>query len=267
MQLFGARVVVLADRGGHLDWLVRERGWYPSSGTSLEPVGTPYGVEGYEDHRLRGSTSSSAGAFPDRMVVPTSGGDAIYGPWKGFRELQPSRRRGRLAADGGGAGGRLRSDRSRLARGRHGRARASGPADRSRYRSPTRPAARPRSGRSSSPAARRRRCRTRRSSTRCDGWRGRGSRVEPSSATAVAGALALAARGELGPDEDVVCVLTGAGVKWPDALVEDAHAAGARRTRARRRSARGSTRWTAARARRDRPDLTPRNRLRQSAFR
>jgi threonine synthase len=42
--------------------------------------------------------------------------------------------------------------------------------------------------------------------------------VEPSSAASVAAALALAARGDLGEDEDVVCVLTGAGVKWPDAL-------------------------------------------------
>jgi len=25
---------------------------------------------------------------------------------------------------------------------------------------------------------------------------------------------------KLGPDEDVVCVLTGAGAKWPDALLE-----------------------------------------------
>ena len=47
-----------------------------------------------------------------------------------------------------------------------------------------------------------------------------GIAVEPSSATSVAAALGLAARGELGADEDVVCVLTGAGVKWPDALID-----------------------------------------------
>jgi threonine synthase len=49
---------------------------------------------------------------------------------------------------------------------------------------------------------------------------GQGMAVEPSSAASVAVALDLAARGELGPDEDVVCVLTGAGAKWPDALVD-----------------------------------------------
>src|SRR6185436_6691325 len=87
MQLFGARVVVLADRGGHLAWLVRERGWYPSSGMTPEPVGTPYGVEGYKTIGYE-IYFQLGGRFPDRVVVPTSGGDAIYGPWKGFRELQ-----------------------------------------------------------------------------------------------------------------------------------------------------------------------------------
>jgi threonine synthase len=49
---------------------------------------------------------------------------------------------------------------------------------------------------------------------------GQGIAVEPSSAAPVAAALALAARNALEADEDVVCVLTGAGVKWPDALVD-----------------------------------------------
>lgn len=49
---------------------------------------------------------------------------------------------------------------------------------------------------------------------------GQGIAAEPSSAAAVAAALALAARGDLSADEDVVCVLTGAGAKWPDALVD-----------------------------------------------
>src|SRR5262249_12060990 len=47
---------------------------------------------------------------------------------------------------------------------------------------------------------------------------GQGIAVEPSSAASVAAALTLASKGELASDEDVVCVLTGAGAKWPDAL-------------------------------------------------
>ena len=87
MQLFGARVVVLADRAAHVGWLVRERGWYPSTGMTPEPVGTPYGVEGYKTIAYE-VFFQLGGRFPERMLVPTSGGDAIYGPWKGFRELR-----------------------------------------------------------------------------------------------------------------------------------------------------------------------------------
>src|SRR5215831_16575998 len=52
-----------------------------------EPVGTPYGVEGYKTiaHEVYFQLGER---FPSRMLVPTSGGDAIYGPWKGFRELE-----------------------------------------------------------------------------------------------------------------------------------------------------------------------------------
>jgi threonine synthase len=47
-----------------------------------------------------------------------------------------------------------------------------------------------------------------------------GIAVEPASAAAVAAALAIMGRGEVGPGEDLVCVLTGAAVKWPDALAD-----------------------------------------------
>ncbi len=41
---------------------------------------------------------------------------------------------------------------------------------------------------------------------------------EMASAAPVAGALALHRRGALPPGAAVVCVVTGAGVKWPDTL-------------------------------------------------
>ena len=41
---------------------------------------------------------------------------------------------------------------------------------------------------------------------------------EAASASAVAGALALHRRGAFPPGAPVVCVVTGAGVKWPDTL-------------------------------------------------
>ena len=257
MQLFGARVVVLADRAAHVGWLVRERGWYPSSGMTPEPVWHALRRRGLQDDRLRD-------LLPARRPLPGAGARADVRRRRDLRSLEGipraagARRAGRAATDGRGAGGRLRPDRARMARGRRGGAGASGSAndrgvDRGRDRR-----ARRRSGRSPSPEAPRRRCRMRRS---CDAMRrlaGQGIAVEPSSAAPVAAALALAARSELETDEDVVCVLTGAGAKWPDALV-DALTPRELRTRARRPCARGSTRSTRSRRPGDRaaPTLTP----------
>jgi threonine synthase len=45
-----------------------------------------------------------------------------------------------------------------------------------------------------------------------------GLAVEPSAAASVAGALAEQRAGRIGPDQDVVCMVTGALAKWPDDL-------------------------------------------------
>jgi threonine synthase len=46
-----------------------------------------------------------------------------------------------------------------------------------------------------------------------------GLAVEPSAAASVAGALAEQQAGRIRSDQDVVCIVTGALVKWPDDLV------------------------------------------------
>jgi threonine synthase len=218
MQLFGARVAVLADRGAHVGWLVRERGWYPSTGMTPEPVGTPYGVEGYKT--IAYEVFFQLGArFPGRMLVPTSGGDAVYGPWKGFKELQTL-----------GALGPLPRMVAVLAAGcdpivRGWRAGATvvpvhpdpqtmavSIADETGGPASLRAIAE--SGGSAEAVSEEAILGAMRRLAR------QGIAVEPSSAASVAVALALTARGELAPDEDVVCVLTGAGAKWPDALVD-----------------------------------------------
>jgi threonine synthase len=218
MQLFGARVVVLADRGAHVAWLVRERGWYPSTGMTPEPVGAPYGVEGYKT--IAYEVFFQLGArFPGRVLVPTSGGDAIYGPWKGFRELRALGAAGALprmvAVQAAGCDPIVRGWRAGAATvpvHPDPRTIAVSIADETGGPASLRAVAES-SGAAEAVSdeaildAMRRLAR-------------QGIAVEPSSAAPVAAALDLLARGELDAAEDVVCVLTGAGAKWPDALVD-----------------------------------------------
>jgi predicted small lipoprotein YifL len=70
-----------------MEALVREHGFVPCSmlGTFAGPA-NPYGVEGYKT--IAFEVAAQLGSAPDRMCVPTSGGDALYGPYKGFREMQ-----------------------------------------------------------------------------------------------------------------------------------------------------------------------------------
>ena len=218
MQLFGARVAVLADRGAHLAWLVRERGWYPSTGMTPEPVGTPYGVEGYKT--IAYEVFFQLGArFPGRMVVPTSGGDAIYGPWKGFRELRALGAPGNLprmvAAQAAGCDPIVRGWRAGATTVPvHPDPRTMAVSIADETGGPASLRAIAESGGSAEAVPEEALLGAMRHLAR------QGIAVEPSSAASVAAALALAARGELASDEDVVCVLTGAGAKWPDALVD-----------------------------------------------
>jgi threonine synthase len=218
MQLFGARVAVLADRGAHVGWLVRERGWYPSTGMTPEPVGTPYGVEGYKTIAYE-VFFQLGGRFPARMVVPTSGGDAIYGPWKGFRELRALGAPGALprmvAAQAAGCDPIVRGWRAGAAAVPvHPDPRTIAVSIADETGGPASLRAIAESGGGAEAVS---------EEAILDAMRrlaGQGIAVEPSSAASVAAALGLAARGELDLDEDIVCVLTGAGAKWPDALVD-----------------------------------------------
>jgi threonine synthase len=94
MRLFGAWITVPKQPGPVIqnarilmETLVREEGFYPCTvlGTYAGP-GNPYGVEGYKT--LAFEVFGQLGRIPDRMCVPISGGDALYGPYKGFRELR-----------------------------------------------------------------------------------------------------------------------------------------------------------------------------------
>lgn len=218
MQLFGARVVVLADREAHLAWLVRERGWYPSTGTTPAPVATPYGVEGYKTIAYE-IFFQLAGRFPDRVLVPTAGGDALYGPWKGFRELRALGASGTpprmVAVQAAGCDPIVQAWRTGASEVPvHPDPRtialsigdATGGAIALRALAESGGGAEAVSDAALVEAMRR--------------LARQGIAVEPAAAAPVAAALALLDRGDVGADEDVICVLTGGGARWPDALLE-----------------------------------------------
>jgi threonine synthase len=218
MQLYGARVAVLPDRSAPLEWLVRDGGFYPSVGVTPAPVATPYGVEGYKTIGFE-LYFQLGRRFPSRVLVPSAGGDALYGPWKGFRELGLLGAAGPLprmvAVQAAGCDPIVtgwREGGSRVPVHPAPRTMAVSIADETGGAVSLR--ALHESGGSAEgveeaaiAAAMRRVARA-------------GIAVEPAAATAVAAALAMVRRGEVGPDEDLVCVLTGAAVKWPEALAE-----------------------------------------------
>lgn len=94
MRLFGALVTAPSQPGPVMplarelmETLVRDHGFYPSTvlGTFTGPA-NPYGVEGYKT--LAFEVAAQLGRAPDRFCAPTSAGDVLYGPYKGFRELR-----------------------------------------------------------------------------------------------------------------------------------------------------------------------------------
>jgi threonine synthase len=220
MQVYGARVATFSKRQQHLEWLVRERGWYPSTAMTPMPVGTPYGVEGYKT--IAYEIFFQLGArMPARVVVPVAVGDILYGPWKGFRELQV------LGADG--APPRMHAVQAAgcdpIVQGFNDRAKqvpvhpnpqtiATSIADETAaavsletlYESD---GTAERVADDEIVAAMRALARE-------------GILAEPAGAASVAAALAMQRRGELDPEEDVVCIVTGGGIKWPDELARAA---------------------------------------------
>ena len=91
MQAYGAMVVATrtkADRWKLLQTGVAEWGWYPTSPYFGPPVGSnPYGVDGYKTIAYE-VCEQMDWEPPDWCVLPVAYGDALFGMWKGFGELQ-----------------------------------------------------------------------------------------------------------------------------------------------------------------------------------
>lgn len=213
IALFGAGLVVVKSRRDQLAWLVRERGWYPSTGLIPWPMATPYGIEGYKTIGYEIFFQMGA-RMPAAVICPTSVGDVLYGPWRGFQELQ-----------GLGADGPLPAMHAAQAAGCDPIVRAyhSGAREVPVHPAPdtiaqsigdetaasyTMDAIYDSGGSAVSVSDRQ----------LLDGMRllaRHGIAAEPSSAASVAVALEMQRRGEIADGADVVCLVTGAAAKWP----------------------------------------------------
>ena len=215
MALHGATVVQEMERQAALLDFVRNDGWYPSTYMTPLPVSTPFGVEGYKT--IAYELALELGGGPRHVLFPVAAGDGLYGPWKGFRELHelglmpvPPRMHGVQATgvkpiveawEQGLPEPRFCAEPDTI---------ALSIADRT--------------GGSIALMA----------ITESDGGAvdvseqeivaavrylaEQGIAVEPSSAACVAGAWKQVRAGVIDPAEAVVCILTGAAVKWPETL-------------------------------------------------
>ncbi len=90
MRAYGGLVVATvqkADRWTLLRACVEKLAWYPTSPFFGPPIGSnPYGVDGYKTMAFE-VCEQLGWRPPDWCALPVAYGDALFGMWKGFREL------------------------------------------------------------------------------------------------------------------------------------------------------------------------------------
>ncbi len=90
MEVYGTKLIAMPtveDRWKMVEALVDNYGWFTTAGFSWPAIGSnPYGVDGYKSIGFEVSEQLGWKA-PDAFVVPTGGGDAFWGAWKGFKEF------------------------------------------------------------------------------------------------------------------------------------------------------------------------------------
>lgn len=91
MRAYGAMLLTVpasADRWRVVSAAVERFGWYPTTVYCGPAVGSnPLGIEGYKTIAYE-IAESMGWQVPDWCALPVCYGDALYGMWKGFEELQ-----------------------------------------------------------------------------------------------------------------------------------------------------------------------------------
>jgi threonine synthase len=222
IHLYGGKAIVGENRDSFLAALVRQGDWFPA--VTVAPaldVCSPYGVEGFKTIAYE-LFEQLSGTVPDCVFVPVGSGDGCYGVWKGFRDLRSlglTQSAPRMyACQAEGCNPLVRSYRAaslEVETVDQGYTMALS------IREPK-----------SSSLALRAVYDSKGAAVDCseaeieDVWKMLGKVglfVEPASAVAVACAKKLAKAGRIRERDRVVCILTGAGIKWPEFLA--AHSA------------------------------------------
>lgn len=88
MQIHGAAVVTMPkpEIGTMMRQLVEDHGWLPVGSSDPNPLSSPYGVTGYKT--IGYEIAGALGRAPDAVLVPTGGGDSLYGVWRGFNDVR-----------------------------------------------------------------------------------------------------------------------------------------------------------------------------------
>jgi threonine synthase len=215
-RLHGARVLVTTWDGRQpvFEHLATNRGWFPVGLFLARAVNNPFGVEGYKT--IAYEILEALGDAPRAVLFPCARGNGLFGAYKGFREAVSFGWTGRVPAMVACQPVGANSLEVSLER-RAAEAIELPPADSVAFSTKERvadtralEAIRASSG-------------TALSATDAEILAavqdlGReGLFVEPSAALPVACLPRLVASGLVGPDDAVVCLLTAAGIKWPDA--------------------------------------------------
>lgn len=219
IRIHGAEVVTMpkGDRAPLIHRLVTEHGWYPITFADPAPVANPFGLAGYKT--IGYEMIGQLGEVPDSVLVPVGGGDCLYSTWRGISELR--------------AFGLI----DRVPRMVGCQVRAAAPLVNAVERNL--PAIEAVSeGESSAISILEGRCGLHAlQSVRASSGTAvaveehevraaiqlmarHGIFLEASSATSVAGALVMHRRRYFPAGARVICVVTSAGVKWPDAVAE-----------------------------------------------
>jgi threonine synthase len=188
-----------------------------------KPVSTPFGVEGYKT--IAYEIYDQLGQhMPSRVIIPVAIGDILYGPWKGFNDLKALGALGALprmhAVQSSGCDPiarafRAKADSVPVHPDPHTIAVSIG----DDTAAPNTVTTLYESKGTAETVADAEIIAAMRYLARA------GINAEPAGAAGVAAVLAMQARGEIDKDEDVVCVVTGAGLKWPEhmALAVEPH--------------------------------------------